>query len=392
MVIELSIREMEPFPLCDDKIYFNNAVIGAVPESTIKVVEEYWGDYAKTIRGESDWGEGLSKYTEKKRNSKRLFAEILGARETEVAFLPNASTGMNTAFSMIPFRRGQNVVLTDLSFPMCAAVANKQREKGAEPRFIRHSGGVVETEQWMKAIDDDTAAVMVDQAGWFNGFLHEVEALAEAAHDHGAYLIVDGTQSAGAMRWDTRGKGVDFLATSCYKWLYGGPYNNSVGFFYMRDEIVDELQPDYVGGQTLPDEQELRNVTDGFDVYDFKPKKGLSRIEIYSQAEGPYVAVENSMRLLLRFGLDRVERQIKRVDTKIIDGLLEMGVELQTPVEEGRRIYLNAVIPEYKKVCDALAKEGIHVSPRVGGLRISPGAYNTVDEAERFLEALRRHV
>jgi len=383
---------MEPFPLCEGKIYFNNAVIGAVPESTIRAVEDYWMDYAKTMRGEADLGEGLSKYTERKRNSRRLFAEVLGARESEVAFLPNASTGVNTAFGMIPFRRGQNLVLSDLSFPMCAAVANRQREKGVEPRFIRHSGGVVETEQWGEAIDDDTAAVMVDQAGWFNGFLHDVEALAEAAHDHGAYLVVDGTQSTGALRWDIRDKGVDFLATSCYKWLYGGPYNNSVGFFYMRDEIVDELQPDYVGGQTLPDEQEQRNVTDGFDVYDLKPKKGLSRIEIYSQAEGPYVAVENSMRLLLRFGLDRVERQIKRVDTRIIDGLLEMGVELQTPVDEARRIYLNAVVPDYKNVCDALAREGVHVSPRVGGLRISPGAYNTVDEAERFLEALRRHV
>jgi len=386
----LSIREMEPFPFCEGKIYFNNAVIGAVPESTVRVVEEYWRDYVEILWGETDLDTGLSKYGEKKVNSKRLFAEIIGARESEVAFLPNASTGMNTAFGMIPFRRGQNLVLTDLSFPMCAAVANKQREKGVEPRFIRHRGGVVETEQWMDAIDDDTAAVILDQAGWFNGYLHDVEAIAGAAHDYGAYLIVDGTQSTGAIRWDIHCKGVDFLATSCYKWLYGGPYNNSVGFFYMRDEIVDELQPEYVGGQTLPDEQEQRNVTDGFDVYDLKPKKGLSRIEIYSQAEGPYVAVENSMRLLLRFGLDRVERQIKRVDTKIVDGLLEMGVELQTPVEEERRIYLNAAVPDYKRVCDSLAEENIHVSPRVGGLRISPGAYNTVDEAERFLEALRR--
>jgi len=107
----MSIREIEPFPLCEDKIYFNNAVIGAVPESTIKVVEDYWRDYAKTLRGEADLGEGLSKYRERKSKSKRLFAKILWARESEVAFLPNASTGMNTAFSMIPFRRGQNVVL-----------------------------------------------------------------------------------------------------------------------------------------------------------------------------------------------------------------------------------------------------------------------------------------
>jgi selenocysteine lyase/cysteine desulfurase len=388
----LSIRDIEPFPLCEGKIYFNNAVIGAIPESTIKVVEDYWRDYAMTLRGELDWEQGLSKYKEKKKNSRKQFAKILGANETEVAFLPNASTGMNTAFSMIPFKRGQNLVLTDLSFPMCAAIANKQRNKGVKPRFITHSDGVVKTEQWEKAIDDDTAIVMVDQAGWFNGFLHDIKALAEATHDHGAYLVVDGTQSTGALKWDIHEKDVDFLATSCYKWLYGGPYNNSAGFFYMRDEIVDELQPDFVGGQTLPDEQERRNTTDGFDIYDLKPKQGLTRIEIYSQAEGPYVAVENSMKLLLKFGLDKVEKQIKRVDNKIIEGLLEMGVKLQTPVEEERRIYLNAVIPHFKKVCDALAKEDVHVSPRVGGLRISPGAYNTVDEAERFLEALRKHL
>ncbi|MBN2335459.1 aminotransferase class V-fold PLP-dependent enzyme [Candidatus Bathyarchaeota archaeon] len=385
----MSIREIEPFPHCEDKVYFNNAVIGAVPLSTIKVTEAYWADYVKTMIGETPWSEGLSNYRDQKKNSKKLFAKIIGAKETEIGFLPNATTGMNTAFSMVPFKRGQNVVLTDLSFPMCATVANKQREKGVTPKFIKHKGGIVETEQWEKAITDDTAAVMVDQAGWFNGFLHDIKAIAEAAHDHDAYLIVDGTQSTGAIRWDISGKGVDFLATSCYKWLYGGPYNNSVGFFYMRDEIVDQLQQEYVGGQTLPDEQEDRNVTDGFDVYDYKPRKGLERIEIYNQSEGPYVAVENSMKLILGHGIDRVEKQIKRVDTKIIDGLIEMGVELQTPVEEKRRIYLNAKIPGYKNVCETLAKQDIHVSPRVGGLRISPGAYNTVDEAETFLEALK---
>ena len=388
----MSIREKESFPLCEGKVYFNNAVIGAIPQSTIKVVQQYWNDYVKTMNGETDWDKGLHKYSEKKKNSKKLFAKILGSKESEVAFLPNASTGVNTAFSMIPFKHGQNIVATDLSFPMCATVVNKQREKGVKPKFIKNTAGIVETEAWEKTIDDNTAAVMVDQAGWFNGLLHDVKAIADAAHEHGAYLIVDGTQSAGAIRWDIQDKDVDFLATSCYKWLYGGPYNNSVGFFYMNEKIVDELQPEYVGGQTLPEEQSNRNTTDGFDLYDYEPKKGLDRIEIYSQAEGPYVAVENSMRLILDFGLDKVEKQIKRVDTRIIEGLLEMGVELQTPVEEERRIYLNAKIPRYKEVSNELAKEKCHVSPRVGGLRISPGAYNTVDEAEIFLDKLAKHM
>jgi cysteine desulfurase/selenocysteine lyase len=388
----MSIRERESFPLCEGKIYFNNAVIGAIPESTIKVVQQYWSDYAKTMRGETDWDKGLRKYSEKKKNSKKLFAQILGAKEAEIAFLPNASTGINTAFGMIPFKQGQNIVATDLSFPMCATVVNKQRGKGVKPKFIKSKGGIVETEAWEKTIDDKTAAVMVDQAGWFNGLLHDVKAIADAAHEHGAYFVVDGTQSTGAMRWDIQDKNVDFLATSCYKWLYGGPYNNSVGFFYMNEQIINDLQPEYVGGQTLPDEQHNRNTTDGFDLYDYKPKKGLNRIEIYSQAEGPYVAVENSMRLILDFGLDKVEKQIKRVDTRIIEGLLEMGVELQTPVEEDRRIYLNAKIPKYKEISETLVKEKCFVSPRVGGLRVSPGAYNTVEEADEFLDKLAKHL
>jgi L-cysteine/cystine lyase len=388
----MSIREAEPFPLCDDKIYFNNAVIGAVPESTIRAMEQYWTDYAKTLRGETGWDEGLGKYAEKKRNSKRLFARVIGAEEQEVAFLPNASTGINTAFNMIPFKRGQNIVVTDMSFPMCATVVHKQARKGVEPRFIKHTGGVIETEEWVKAIDDGTGAVMVDQAGWFNGLLHNVKAIAEAAHDHGALLVVDGTQSTGAIEWDIHDAGADFLATSCYKWLYGGPYNNSAGFLYVRGELLDELQAEYVGGQTLSPEQSNRNTVEGFDLYEFKLRREISGLEIYSQSEGPYVAVENSMRVLLGFGLDRVERQIKRVDTVILDGLLEMGVELATPVEESRRIYLNARLPDYKEVSEALARENVHVSPRVGGLRISPGAYNTVDEAERFLEHLARYL
>lgn len=388
----MSLRETEDFPLCEGKIYFNNAVMGAIPRSTIDVLKQYYMDYAATMTGECDWDDGLNKYQPVKQNSKKLFAEVIGADPEEIAFLPNATTGINTAFSMIPFKKGQNVVLTDLSFPMCATVVNKQREKGVEPRFIKHTGGVVETSQWEAAIDDDTAAVMVDQAGWFNGFLHDIPALAEAAHSHGAYLVVDGTQSAGAIDWGIHSTGVDFLATSTYKWLYGTPYRNAAGFFYARSGVIDELNPEYVGGQTLTAEQNKRNVTDGFDLYSYKPRQGIERLEVYSQAEGPYVAVENSMKVLLRHGMRNVEKQIKRVDNVLVEGLNEMGVQLMTPAEENRRIYLNAKLPDYKQVCDKLAAENIHVSPRVGGLRISPGAYNTVDEAERFLEALKNHI
>ena len=71
---------------------------------------------------------------------------------------------------------------------------------------------------------------------------------------------------------------------------------------------------------------------------------------------------------------------------------MERGVELQTPVDESRRLYLNALVPNYKTVCAKLEEENVSISPRVGGLRISPAAYNEVWEVEVFLERLAKYL
>jgi selenocysteine lyase/cysteine desulfurase len=93
--------------------------------------------------------------------------------------------------------------------------------------------------------------------------------------------------------------------------------------------------------------------------------------------------------MLLDHGMDRIESYVKALGTRLIDGLLEEGYELQTLVDEGRRIYVNFKVPGFKEVGKKLADSGVSVSPRVGGLRLSPHFYNTMDEVDVFLEKLR---
>jgi selenocysteine lyase/cysteine desulfurase len=62
---------------------------------------------------------------------------------------------------------------------------------------------------------------------------------------------------------------------------------------------------------------------------------------------------------------------------------------LQTPKEEDRRIYVNVQVPDFKEVGKKLAAKGVVVSPRIGGLRISPHFYNTEEEAVALVKALR---
>ena len=141
----------EEYPLTRDLIWFNTAANGACPASTIATIEEYMRDAVRSLR---EGGSGSENWGEKRLNSKKLFAEIIGASEGEVAFVPNASVGVNTAIGMVPLEKGDNVVTTDLCFPMGAVVINKQRERGAEPRFIRNEGGTVDPSAFEEAVQD----------------------------------------------------------------------------------------------------------------------------------------------------------------------------------------------------------------------------------------------
>ncbi|MFW9835574.1 MAG: aminotransferase class V-fold PLP-dependent enzyme, partial [Candidatus Thorarchaeota archaeon] len=156
----MSLRTVDDFPFLKDKIYFNCAAQGAVPESTTRVIERYFNDYCAVIRGKPN--PEAPNYREVKTNSKKLFAEIIGAKESERAFVPNATTGINTAFSMIPFEKGDNIVLSDLSYPMGATIVTGYQRKGVQSKFVKHHDGVIETGQWEEAITDETRAVMID--------------------------------------------------------------------------------------------------------------------------------------------------------------------------------------------------------------------------------------
>ena len=380
----------DEFPFTRDKIWFNTAANGVCPSSTIATLEAYMADVMKGLRGEGEPSISSEDWAEKRLNSKRLFAEIISAKEGEIAFVPNASVGANTAIGMVPLEKGDNVVSTDLAFPMGAVVVNKQRERGAEPRFIKHEGGMVDASAFEEAVDDRTKIVYIDQPAWFNGYLHDLKAISEIAHEHGAYLIVDATQSAGSIDWKAKEWGVDFIAASTYKWMMGGPYPLRAGFLFVDEEHIDELSAPYAGDQTLQRERSAYNQEDAFDLYDYEPREGIERLEVFPQSMNSYVTVENSLRVLLDHGLDKIEAHLKGIGSKLIDDLLEEGYELQTPVEEEKRIYLNFKAPSFKELVANLRKENVHVSPRVGGLRVSPHFYNNEDEVEVFLEKLKK--
>jgi len=323
----------EEFPAAKKRVYFDNAVMGLLPASTIKVVEDYMKDLVSDLREPFGTGTAMQKWADKKASSKKLFAKVIGATEEEIACVPNCTTAVNTIFSLLPLRKGDNIVTTDLLFPMGSVVVNHQRKRGVETRIIKGKKGIVETEDFEKAIDDNTAVVYLDHPAWFNGLLYDLKALSAIAHQHGAYIALDATQSFGVLDWHIDDAGVDFAATSTYKWLLGGYWYMSGGFMYINKEHVNSFQPVYLTGSSM-ERTQLEDSEQGYARYRFTPREGIARFEVYSRSDLSYVAVENSMRVLLDQGLRDIDKHVRKLDTLLVDGLLESGFELQTPVED----------------------------------------------------------
>jgi selenocysteine lyase/cysteine desulfurase len=116
--------------------------------------------------------------------------------------------------------------------------------------------------------------------------------------------------------------------------------------------------------------------------------EGIGKYGIFRSPDLTFKAVGNSMRVLLDHGMKDIERQNKKLSSKIIDMLLEKGYELQTPVDERKRSYLNVKVPDIKQTVETLNAEDYWCCERVGGIRVSPNFYCTLETAEQFVTRL----
>jgi selenocysteine lyase/cysteine desulfurase len=380
------LRLKERFPLAEKLVYFDNAVMGCAPQSTLFKMKEYMEALVEHMSGGRKWAFNVEEGKGALENALELFAKVIGAKQETVMGVPNASTGMNVAMSMLPIKKGDNIVSTDLIFPMGAALVQKSVEKGAQARWLPSKNGVVETDAFEKAIDDNTAIVYIDQPSWFNGYLFDIDSIADLAHDHGAYFVVDATQSMGAIDLQIDKTGIDFAATSTFKWLLGGIPAASAGFLYIKEEHIDKYTPAYVSGCTY--DYKKTGLEDSYMGHKFKLNEGIGKYGVFRSPDLPFKAVANSMRVLLDHGIKKIEGQNIKLSSRIVDMLLELGYDLQTPVDEKRRSYLNVKVPDIKKTVKALNAENYWCCERVGGIRVSPNFYCTIDQAERFVERL----
>jgi selenocysteine lyase/cysteine desulfurase len=356
------------FPVVREGIYLNSAYITPSPLQAVRAAQSFLD--AKALKPVS-----LGRMLEETHAVRRKFARLIGAADAEVGMLFATSEGENIVAQALDLGPGDNVVIDDLHYETTFVLYQHLAEtRGIEVRIVRNQGGAAPAEEFAKLVDDRTRLVSVAWVSHQNGYYHDLGALAELAHAHGAYLYADAIQGIGMLALDVKAVGIDFLTTGTYKWLLGG---FGVAPFYVREELLDLVRLDRFGSLHIA--EELGDYR--YELYTDARKYGYATL-----AFGAVFQLSAGLDYLLRVGVENIERHTVGLTHVLHEGLDAQGYRVATPVDNRSAIVTFAHESATDQVYAALEAANIQATFRENGVRVGCALFNNSAEIERFLE------
>jgi selenocysteine lyase/cysteine desulfurase len=312
-------------------------------------------------------------------------AQICGSNADSVAIVPSVSYGLAIAARNLPLRAGQQIIVLADQFPSNLYVwRDRAAETGAEIITVQREVGAAWTDAVLGAINNDTAIVAVPNCHWADGGLVDLVAVGKACRAVGAALVLDLTQSLGAMPFDVKSVQPDFMVCACYKWLMG-PY--SIGMLYVAPKYHDG-QPIEFGWINRAGSEDFSRLVDYRD--DFQP--GARRFDMGERSNTPaLMGASAAIDMLLAWDVDSIAATLARKTQIIADaaqsiGLLAFALDIRAP--HFLSLGFPGDVPE--GLMDKLASENVFVSLRSRSLRVTPHVYNDDADGEKLIAVLRR--
>jgi L-cysteine/cystine lyase len=370
-------------PALEAGIYLNTGSVGPLPAETAAAMNDLSAYELTTGRAHLDYYiETLQRMAE----ARAAVAAVLVADTSDIALTHSTTDGMNIGTWSIDWKPGDRAVTTSLEHPGgTGALYNLRDRIGIDLAFVDVDPGAdpdTVLAAFDAAIDDRTRVVAISHVLWATGAVLPIAGIAEIAHAHGAILVVDGAQSAGAIPVDFAATGADVYAISAQKWLLGP---EGMGAVAVAPGVRDRLQPAFGGHFTFESVDPSGSVVRWPDARRFE-SSNFHRPSI--------VGMARSIGWLSMFvGLDWVYERGGAMARLAADRLAAIdGVELVTPREHMATLVTfriggwpaQAALDELGARVFAIAR----TVPLVDALRISVGFFTSDAELDRFIDAV----
>ncbi len=370
----------EHFPAVSKSTYLNAASIALMHKGASEAAIEWQRDLAQN--GTLSFDEAAEQNIFKDLHG--VFARLIGARASDIAVGSSFTELVSSlAWAMMPGRQ-ENIVGVDVVFPSTVYPwLRVAQTTGCEIRLLNTSDYFADQEELIGLIDDDTCVVGISHVEFGSGQRYDLRRLSEAAHAHDALLVVDATQSVGALPIDVSSENIDILVAAGYKWLCG-PFGAAV--MYIAPHLQTRFVPGLAGFRSNKDMWDLQA-----DRIQYRDDAG--RFEYGTMAYGCALGLASAVEFLLTIGAETIFRHDMQLRQRLISGLKQRGARLLGPADEKDcSPIVSARFPGFssRAIVKFLKDHDVIVSPRADFVRFSPHLYNCSDDIDLALEVLDR--
>lgn len=365
------------FPWTEQTVYLNNASVGPLPERTRRVLEEF--NQKRAAPFQLPDRELISIMAE----SRRLAAELVGAVPEEIALTINTGFGLSLAARALPLGAGDIVLASDREFPANVYPWMLLKDIGVTLELAPTTPqGWPDEEYLLNRLQDPRVRVLaVSLVQFSNGYTVDLARLSTATRAAGAYLVVDAIQGLGQIPIDVQTTPVDILACGAQKWLLS-PWGS--GFVYVRRELITTLRPAITGWMAFEGTDDFSRLTQYNDTL----RGDARRFELITLPYQDFAGMNASLKLLLELGIPAIARHLEKLHQPLIAWAAESGASIVSPLDRSRSGILCLAPRDVGASFRALKAARVVCSLREGAIRLSPHAYNTIEEMEQVAEIL----
>ncbi len=342
---------------------------------------------------------------------RKLFATLVNAdTEDSITLLPSVSYGMAVVAKNLHATMGQNIVTVEGEFPSNVYAWKSFIQHGVELRLVappeRYSAesnpatmtieGIdfeptTRGERWndaiLNAIDENTALVVLCPIHWADGTYFDLEVIGDAARAVGALFVIDGTQSIGAMPFDIETVKPDAVIASSYKCMMGA-YSIGCAYWGERFATAIPIEESWMGRYGSED---FRNLVKYQDQY----QQGKNRLGMGEQSNFALVPMlKAALEQVLQWQPAQIQAYCATLNQPIIDFCKTNDLWLEEPHWRAEHLFGIRIDKRIsvEKLQDALKKRNVFVSLRGDSIRISPNVYNTTEDIEALLLAIKESI
>lgn len=317
------------------------------------------------------------------------YAKLVNGKDANrFAIIPSVSYGLANVAKNVTFKKDQHIVITTDQFfsnyhpwrALCDETGASLKSVSAPDEFIDR--GKKWNERVLEAIDKNTKVVALPNVHWVDGTKFDLLAIRKRASEVGALLIIDGTQSVGALPFDLQVIQPDALVCGSYKWLLG-PYSIGLAYYgehFTNGKPIEESWMNRLGSEDFSDVSYKEN---------YKP--GALRYEVGEHSNFIHVAMlMKSLQQLNTWKPERIQEYCAAITANSVTKLKEKGFIIEDEAWRGAHMF-GIRLPkgaDLEKIKASLLKHKIYVSVRGNAIRISQNVYNREEDLDKLTKVL----